>query len=40
LFPNGEFKDQADALSRAFMRLTMQKTAVVGSAPMIIPFNR
>lgn len=40
LFPNGEFKDQADALSRAFMRLTMQKTAVVGSAPMIIPLNR
>lgn len=24
LFPNGEFKDQADALSRAFMRLNMQ----------------
>jgi len=40
LFPNGEFKDQADALSRAFMRLTMQKTAIVGSAPMIVPFNR
>jgi len=40
LFPNGEFKDQADALSRAFMRLTMQRTAIVGAAPMIIPFNR
>lgn len=40
LFPNGEFKDQADALSRAFMRLTMQKVAVVGSAPMVIPLNR
>jgi predicted phage terminase large subunit-like protein len=40
LFPNGEYKDQADALSRAFMRLTMQKIAIVGAAPMIIPLNR
>lgn len=40
LFPNGEFKDQADALSRAMMRLTMQPEAVVGSAPVIFQLNR
>jgi len=40
LFPNGEFKDQADALSRAMMRLTMQKVPTVGLAPMVIKLNR
>jgi len=36
LFPNGEFKDQADALSRAFMRLQMQKQQTVGAIPTVI----
>jgi len=40
LFPNGEFKDQADALSRAFMRLTMQPKKKVGISPVMIPLNR
>lgn len=40
LFPNGEFKDQADALSRAMMRLTMQPEIVVGATPVVFQLNR
>lgn len=36
LFPNGEFKDQADALSRAFARIQLVKTQSVGAAPVVI----
>ena len=36
LFPNGEFKDQADALSRAFMRLQVQKSQTLGAVPTVV----
>ena len=36
IFPNSDFKDQVDAASRAYMRLTMTKEMLVGMAPVII----
>ena len=36
MFPNGEFKDQVDASSRAFARLLMRRDELVGAAPVNI----
>ena len=36
LFPNGQFKDQIDAASRAYMRLIMKRPRRVGVAPQTI----
>jgi predicted phage terminase large subunit-like protein len=36
MFPNGQFKDQIDAASRAYMRLIMKKPRMVGAAPQVL----
>ena len=36
LFPNGQFMDQIDAASRAYMRLIMRKPRMVGAGPVLI----
>lgn len=36
LFPYGEFKDQVDAASRAYMRLFMRRERMVGAAPQMV----
>jgi predicted phage terminase large subunit-like protein len=36
LHPNGQFKDQADAASRAYFALLRKKTKLVGVAPSVI----
>ncbi len=36
LFPNGQFKDQIDAASRAYMRLIMKRQRMVGVAPQLV----
>ena len=36
LFPNGRFKDQIDAASRAYMRLIMKRPRKVGVAPQLL----
>jgi predicted phage terminase large subunit-like protein len=37
LFPNGQFKDQIDAASRAYYALNRKRRTLVGVAPTIIP---
>lgn len=39
LFPNGRFKDQIDAATRAYMRLIMRKPRMVGGAPELVELN-
>lgn len=36
LFPNGRYADQADASSRAYMRLIMKKPKKIGKGPQIV----
>jgi predicted phage terminase large subunit-like protein len=36
LFPNGNFKDQIDAASRAYARLVAKRPELVGAAPQMI----
>ncbi len=36
LFPNGQFKDQIDAATRAFMRLIMKRPRMVGAGPELV----
>lgn len=39
LFPNGQFKDQIDAASRAYYCLLRKRRRLIGSAPVIIKNN-
>lgn len=36
LFPNGKFKDQVDASSRAYARLVKEEPQTIGAGPMVI----